>query len=49
MLAEQAGLLAKRADEIFSEVSEAVSRWPEFAAFAGVRKETSREIESFLL
>jgi serine/threonine-protein kinase HipA len=46
-LAEQAGILVKRAGIIFSEVSEAVSRWREFATLAGVRKETILKIAQF--
>ncbi|AGF79896.1 HipA-like protein [Desulfocapsa sulfexigens DSM 10523] len=48
-LAEQAGITKPRAEELFKETKEAVSRWPEFAALAGVRKNVIDEVSSFLL
>ncbi len=48
-LAEQSGISARRAKDIYVKTEDAVSRWPEFAALAGVRKKTSQEIASFLV
>ncbi|WP_457575568.1 type II toxin-antitoxin system HipA family toxin [Desulfomarina sp.] len=46
-LAAQSGITPQRADIIFQEVEEAVSRWPEFAALAGVGEKTARDIAGF--
>jgi len=47
-LAGQYDIVPARAEAIFEEVAEAVSRWPEFAERAGVMEETMERIGRFL-